>query len=524
MKLRIIFLLTLAFTICACSEFEDMNKDTNKPEKVTPEMLATTQIYEVFNNGSGSNSTDNNYGENTLSADKRFIYHLALSKHIAWWEMEVDEVYNKLGTYRISYLVYTNTDKMLELAESNDLDAYTGLSYFLRTNKVFETTMRLGDVPYSEAGKGAEGLITPKYDEQKNIMLGLLDDIDLAYQHFDKATRSFKGDIVYGGNIEKWKKVCAALELKILIQLSKKENDPDLKIKERFSKVLNDKILMDSNSDNFQLMFEDKAGMYYPFSALVSKQQAYAMVSSVVVDPLKKYDDPRLFTFAEPAAALIKQGLSADDKNAYIGIDPSLNINAVQDAQKKEMFSLVGEHFRSKDEPVGEPYFRFSYAEQCFIIAEAAARGWIDKSKASEYFKKGIEAAMSFTAKYTLEKHTHGHPITTEDIERVKNHPDLQLTGNLESDLEKIITQKYLASFFQNYYNAYYDYRRTGYPVFPIDPISSMNDDGFKEMVPTRWRYSGDEYSSNMENMEEALQRQYNGLDRNNDLMWILKE
>lgn len=511
LKFKIFSVCCLIFLISSCSEFDKINTNPDKSTEASAELIATRQIYNVFNDAG-------------ISADKNFIYDVLLAKQIGWWEGRTNELYGKLTDAPMTYQVYTNTKRMLEYAIEEDLDAYTGLSHFLRVNRVFETSLKLGDVVYSEAGMAEDGIFKPKYDTQKDVMLGLLNEIDLAYQHFSKSTRSFKGDIIYGGNITKWKKLCAALELKILIQLSKKENDPDLKIKERFAKVLNEKVLMDSNADNFQLKFENKAKMYYPFSSLQTAQQAYAMVATTIIDPLKQYDDPRLFALAEPAKALIDQGIAENDKAAYIGTDPSLSPGEMKDLQAAGMFCKLGEHFTSESDPIGEPFFRFSYAEQCFNIAEAALRGWIDKSKASEYFKKGIEAAMNFTATYTLEKHAHGNPITSADIERIKNHPELQLTGEFEKDLEKIITQKYIASFMQNSYNTYYDYRRTGYPILPINPANSLNDDGYKDKLPVRWRYRPAEYSSNRENLEEALDRQFGGQDTNNGLMWILKD
>ena len=69
--------------------------------------------------------------------------------------------------------------------------------------------------------------------------------------------------------------------------------------------------------------------------------------------------------------------------------------------------------------------------------------------------------------------------------------------------------------------DAYYEYRRTGYPVLPINPNTNRNTD--KNKIPVRWMYSTWEYDDNKENVEEAVQRQYEGIDDYNKLMWILK-
>ena len=69
--------------------------------------------------------------------------------------------------------------------------------------------------------------------------------------------------------------------------------------------------------------------------------------------------------------------------------------------------------------------------------------------------------------------------------------------------------------------DAYYEYRRTGYTVLPTNPNTNRNTD--KNKIPVRWMYSTWEYDYNKENVEEAVQRQYEGIDDYNKLMWILK-
>ena len=83
--------------------------------------------------------------------------------------------------------------------------------------------------------------------------------------------------------------------------------------------------------------------------------------------------------------------------------------------------------------------------------------------------------------------------------------------------------QKYLAGFMQLPYQTYYDYRRTGYPKFPINEKTSLNFNA-PNKIPVRWRYPDTENQYNKENVEEAIKRQYNGVDEVNKLMWILNK
>ena len=97
----------------------------------------------------------------------------------------------------------------------------------------------------------------------------------------------------------------------------------------------------------------------------------------------------------------------------------------------------------------------------------------------------------------------------------------VQLKGSFDEQLNMIMEQKYIAGFMQLPYQAYYDYRRTGYPVLPINPETSLNFNA-PDKLPVRWQYPDTEISYNTENVEEAIERQY-GSDEVNKLMWILK-
>ena len=73
--------------------------------------------------------------------------------------------------------------------------------------------MQLGDVPYSEALKGEDGLVKPKYDTQESVMINLINDLEKAASLFDKAS-NFEGDPILNGDITKWRKVVDAFRLK----------------------------------------------------------------------------------------------------------------------------------------------------------------------------------------------------------------------------------------------------------------------------------------------------------------------
>lgn len=492
----------LAFASCD-GNFDHINTNPDDPTTSSASMQALNLILDITK----------------LGGNKYFVYDNMYSKQLSWGEDAQNQQYNFFGrTSFDGYVTLTNIQKMVDLAAEIDKEAYVALGKFIKAYKLFYFSLEVGDIPYSDALNGEAGNMTPKYDTQKEVMQQILRDLEESYQHFSVAAK-FDGDPIHKGDPEKWKKTVTAFQLKVLMNLSKKEADTDLNVKKKFAELVTNRPLMTSNADNFQLVYADKANQVYPFNDTETKHWGYAMMSTTIIEPLKATGDYRLFYFANPIPAKA-EALGEDSFDAYVGVDPSERIDLIKEKHNTKNF--CGLNTRYTHLPAGEPVIRLGYFEQNFILAEAALRGWI-QGNASDYYNKGIAGSFDFIKTYTPNSpiYHHGRPITDEAVQAVLTHADVKLTGNFEGDLEKIIGQRYLASFFQHPYDAYYDYRRTGYPVLPINPETNMNT--VKDKIPVRWMYPQIEYDYNMTNVEEAVQRQYGGVDDVNKPMWILQ-
>lgn len=488
--------------LCSCSNFDDLNTNPDSPTTVTPEMLATKLIL----------------GTTKPSTSKAFFNSNFLMKQLAWGEGSVDYQYNKMGRSGFGgYTSLVNGVKMVELADDNNPNAFQALNKFVKAFTVFYISMEMGDVPYSDALQGETGNITPKYDSQKDVMLQILDDLEEAYTLFGQA-KKFDGDPVFGGDVNKWQKTVASFELKVLMNLSRVADDADLKVKERFATIVSNKKLMESNDDNYQLVFSEKKGQRYPMYKDDFNYNMYPMLSTTIVDVMKQNQDYRLFYIAEPSDAKVKAGIDASSWDAYIGVNPSLPFHEISEMYSSDNFCNL--NLRHKNNAAGEPFITVGYADQCFILAEAAVRGWISGS-ADTYYKKGIEASMRFIADHTPENYAHGRVLTDEVIADFLQNPAIQLTNGEADGLEMILTQRYLAWFLHSPWNSYYEYRRTGYPKLPINPETSLNE--VKTELPQRWMYPESESQYNKANLQEALERQFNGSDDRNKKMWILQ-
>jgi Starch-binding associating with outer membrane len=115
-------------------------------------------------------------------------------------------------------------------------------------------TDRWGDVPYSEALKGAAALY-PKYDKQEDVYFGLMKELKEAVAGFDGGA-GMKGDVMYAGNNAKWKKLGNSLRMIMAMRLTKKYPAAGGKAALEFADAANNAAgYINNNADNFVLTF-----------------------------------------------------------------------------------------------------------------------------------------------------------------------------------------------------------------------------------------------------------------------------
>ncbi|TDE10472.1 SusD/RagB family nutrient-binding outer membrane lipoprotein [Dyadobacter psychrotolerans] len=495
-------------SLVGCSGFDELNTNPDAAVKTSSSMLATGLILNIT--------------DVTIASGKSFLSPHFLSKSVIYTEFAEDLQYNYLGRTNYDGIpTLTNIEKMIAFAPTEPLkNSYTALGKFIRSWKFFDLTMRLGDIPYSDALSGEKGTVAPKYDTQKQVFAGILTELDEADKLFAAGTK-FDGDPVYAGDITKWRKLVNTFELQVLLNLYKKTAETDLRIVERFKEIVTSRPIFTSNADNFQLVYSDKAGQRYPFYKLGNPAVIYPMISETIVGKLKSLDDNRLYYYANPSPVKVASGSAVNDPTAYIGTDPSMIYSSISSIFGTKNYSPLNSRYTEL--PNSEPVFLLSYPMMKFILAEAALRGWVTTSTASAYYSEGITAAMQFTASYTPDNALYHHNMKMTDayIASYVASDKVKLAGTTEQQLSQIITQKYLATFLQAPYNAFFENRRTGYPAFPINPASNGNTPATK--MPIRWLYPQKELDYNTENVKQAISSQYGGSDDVNLQMYILK-
>ena len=123
--------------------------------------------------------------------------------------------------------------------------------------------------------------------------------------------RNVEGDIYYGGDLVKWQKAVNSFKIRVLIQLSKRVSESDLRIKERFAEILANPgkfPIFNSNADNLSFTYIANINNYplNPGNEGFDKRR-YNMAATYL-NTLVAMQDPRTFVVADPAEALIAAG------------------------------------------------------------------------------------------------------------------------------------------------------------------------------------------------------------------------
>jgi hypothetical protein len=146
-----------------------------------------------------------------------------------------------------------------------------------------------------------------------------------------------------------------------------------------------------------------------------------------------------------------------------------------------------------------------NYSEYQFILAEAAAKGWI-AAPAEGYYKNGVLSGI------TLWSPTYAVPIdaylTAADL-------TWNEAASLDQKMEMIHLQKYY-SLFGTDFQQWFEYRRTGHPILPKG--AGLVNGG---VMPARLQYPVYVQSSNPDNYQAAVAAQ--GPDAINTMVWWQK-
>ncbi|MGX5816584.1 SusD/RagB family nutrient-binding outer membrane lipoprotein [Chitinophaga lutea] len=359
-----------------------------------------------------------------------------------------------------------------------------------------------GDVPMSETTEDAGKVVSkPAYDTQEAIYTRLIADLDAAMAQLNATDASYgNADFYFKGSTDKWKRYANSLKLRIGLRL--RYAAPQLAektVKEAMAQPLL------TSADNVAVPTFNNAQTTnaHPITQqFISGSSDLRYLASALVTTLKTKNDPRLPMIAAPTVNSVKAG-TPDYRGMGVALTDAQLLTIIKDDYSTA--STTTYFNRTLASPI--PCYVFTYAEVCFFKSEAALLGWgATAAEAEGFFVDGIKAAMALEP----------YKIATVPANYLAAESFAGLTD--EQKLEKIMTQKWILLFGRDY-EAYTEWRRTGYPR--LTPGS--NQGSTNGTIPRRAVYSSLESLLNESNYQQAVSRLANGDSYLSKVWWDKK-
>ena len=439
------------------------------------------------------------------------------------------------------------------LANNRGSNTHKGIFKVFRVLLFSFMTDYYGDIYYSEALKGREGILYPKYDKQVDIYTGLLAELEEANTLIKQGTEPVSStyDLLYGGDKVKWQKFANSLKLRLLMRASKKIANAGAQI----SAIVNDPTghpIFKDNNDNAAMSYigttkENSWGggkLNWDYSEFDKRRPA-----KTLADKLYSLNDPRLHVWLAPVEkpwtsdpALDGVTVSNTDPNGFTDestweyLDRSNSDIKAQSANildSNKLYTgfiagMYGDFINGNghyEVTAGGIYgnykvSRFSQLfrqnahdllkatimnsdEVQFILAEAAVKGYVS-GDANTYYRKGISLNMARWG------------VGANAINTYLAQPAITLPGNNSGNLAKIADQKWLA-LFTVAAETYLDIRRTQLPnIFNNGLLSTYP-------FPLRFIYPGAELGQNVEAYNAGVATLSPAVDNQFSKMWLLQ-
>jgi hypothetical protein len=136
--------------------------------------------------------------------------------------------------------------------EAGNNPHYLGVAQVLKAYYFSLMVDLWGDVPYFDAFKGDEGIKEAAYTDDQEIYDDLISLLDKAVVNFDaESAVDVQGDVIYGGDVELWKRAAVSLKLRLLLQTSALNPGVATQIQD----LINSEDLITNADEDFQFRF-----------------------------------------------------------------------------------------------------------------------------------------------------------------------------------------------------------------------------------------------------------------------------
>ncbi|MCK4992453.1 MAG: SusD/RagB family nutrient-binding outer membrane lipoprotein [Bacteroidales bacterium] len=523
-----VFLVLAVVAFVSCEEqLTELNVNPNgvDPETVQPNLMLATVL-----------STARPYFDNNHAGVMQYVQKSGWGSSLNKYDWVSETGWG--GPYGL----LRNTKHLYDRSVEEGMEFQQGVAIVMRAHTFGYIADNWGDAPYTAALDGATGEqedMFPVFDSQETIYRGIIEELKTANTLLSKSAGAYTGidpnaDIIYDGDPEKWRKMANSLLLRYYMRVSAKL--PSY-AQEGIEEIVSDPgtypVFTSEDEDATMGFIGSSSSDSWPnaiaFDASESNFNRVQLCAGFR-DVLVEFNDPRIgvwfnkvvvpikvSTLQSPEADIVVDGIryihpdSMDVRNWVIydrnnwpadieagkvlvdtmeyagmpiasstgdGSGWNLNPNVIQGGSNVHNSALADMYKEATGDLLKARMI--SYAEVCFILAESAQKGWSVGSQ-QEWYEKGVEASFN----------TWG---VDDDLADYLTETGVAYDGSLE----QIMVQKWIANWTVAN-EAWYDWRRTGFPDLTIGPIAT------RDAMPLRFMYGNDEKNRNNTNYLNAI-------------------
>ncbi|REG83114.1 SusD/RagB family nutrient-binding outer membrane lipoprotein [Algoriphagus antarcticus] len=419
---------------------------------------------------------------------------------------------NRISTQEVWQAYYRNVIKNTKdvISRIQDDPARANLLQMTRIIQAFAfmvLTDEYGSIPYFEGGVGySQQVYFPVYDSQEVIYADIIKELTEATTALNLSGKVETADILYAGDLNKWKSFGYSLLLRAGMRLS--EVDPS-RAQQIVQAAVQGGVIL-SNSANAKIAHDPN--YINPIGNLLNATEASNFyLTAPFVDYLKSKNDPRLTAIAityvgAKSGPEQTPGSGTYEASVHVGMPMGNdNVGAVKAASDLGLTSFYefAQADRRRLAKNTAPNFLVTASQNYLLLAEARQRGWITSETVESYYTAGVRAHMDQLGIVDV-----ASSISTAAV-------DAYLAANpfdASKALEQINTQYWVSSFL-NGPEAFANFRRSGFPTLTANPF-----DGREVPFINRLTYPNSEISVNSENVGAAIASQ--GADNLETKVW----
>jgi len=510
-------LAIIALNTSCTKDFNEVNTDPIGKSDVEAHQLMTFPLVNILNANLVRNRNFNNElmqvtVDRNDAEGRVFRYDVRRT----WADLTWNAWYVNVTDLRDIYTIASKPEKLNK--------SYQGISLITQSWVYSLLTDTYGDVPYKQANSGKDGNYQPVFDRQMDIYMDLFQKLEAANDLLKEgAAIVATSDPVFRGDVAKWRRLGNSLYLRLLLRVSGKaevSNTVISKIKQMVDTNPANYPIMENNSHTARILWNGSNSTTAAFSSpLMMGVRPVDFrgpgIAEFFINNLVVWNDPRI------QAAYGRNGVNRfgirPGPSGFVGVPsgyaPGTSVNV------ESRFYSEGETNNpltlQTDANTG---IIMNCAEVDFILAEAAAKGWIGGS-AQNYYYKGIADAINYWIPTIMNGGAKDPMVLSyadaADIEWSNSFPLTSSAPNSVSKMSLIHQQKYYALFLVDF-QQWFEYRRTSYPVLPKGTGLANG-----ERMPSRLNYPLVTQSTNPSNYKNAIATQ--GADDINTLVWWQK-